>query len=145
MTIKKLTVDSSVLVSLLTKNEEYFDYSKKFIDYVFENKIVIVNPAIILFELFHNLRKAGYFKDLYSYVKFKQIFNSDCFQYFNLDVQFFNLFKGINYFDNLKTSDAIIATSAFLAESLLISWDKTLLKNCYHGCTPKRFLETFAN
>lgn len=143
MKIDKLTLDSNVLISLLTIQEENCLDSKKFMEHALKNGVVFLIPIIVLLEVFHSLRKNGFFDDFDNYNKFKDFFNLNCFRHYDLNFSFFNLFKEFDFFIDLKTSDAIIATSAFLTESLVISWDRQLLKHCYHGATPKEFLETF--
>lgn len=144
MTIEKLTIDSSVFISLLVQNQRNSKESKLFFDFALNEKIKFLVPIIVLFETFHSLKKLNYFDDVYSYKKYKQLFSFDCFKYFELNFHFFNLFKQLNFFDRLKTSDAIVATSAFLSKSSLITWDSKLLNHSHSAFTPKDFLEQFS-
>lgn len=144
MTIEKLTIDSSVFISLLIQNEQRSKESKLFFDFALNKKIKFLVPIIVLFETFHSLKRLNYFEDVYSYKKYKQLFSFDCFKYFDLNFHFFNLFKQLNFFDNLKTSDAIVAASAFLSKSSLITWDEKLLNYSHRALTPKDFLDQFS-
>lgn len=144
MTTEKLTIDSSVFISLLVQNQRNSKESKLFFDFALNKKIKFLVPIIVLFETFHSLKKLNYFDDIYSYKKYKQLFNFDCFKYFELNFHFFNLFKQLNFFDRLKTSDAIVATSAFLSKSSLITWDQKLLNHSHSAFTPGQFLDQFS-
>lgn len=143
MMIDKFTVDSSVLISLIIENEPvHSSYSRKFWNYISENQIKIIMPMIILFEVFHNLKRLGFFEKEYAHETFIDFFNYPFFKHINLNLDFFNLFKQSDFFDNLKTSDAIIASFAFLTKAPLITWDKRLIANSYEAYTPEEFIRT---
>lgn len=144
MMIEHVTLDSSFLVSFFAKNEFGFEASKKLIDFADENKIIFLVPMIVLIEVFHTLRRTGIFDNDHEYEKFQGFLNSSGIKYFDLDIGFFNMFKEFPFFNKLKASDAIIAASAFINKSILISWDKRLLENSWQGYTPDQFLRKFA-
>lgn len=144
MKIDLVAVDSSVLVSLFASKESHYLHSKKLINWIIKNNVKIIMPMLVLYEVFHTLRRIGWFDEKNSYAKFSKIMNSENFAYIAVDTEFFNGFKQIDFFNKLKTSDAIIAASAFFNETVLISWDKKMIKNCYHGCTPIEFLKSFS-
>lgn len=143
MTIEHMTLDSSFLVSLFINQEFGFRSSRKLMNYVVEKKLMLLVPMIVLFEAFHTLRRIGIFEKDGEYDKFKIFLNANYFKFFDLNMSFFNMFKEFPFFNKLKTSDAIIATSAFINKSILISWDKRLLENSWQGYTPKEFLKKF--
>ncbi len=143
MMIEHVTLDSSFLVSLFARNEFGFEASKRMIDFADENKIIFLVPMIVLIEVFHTLRRTGIFDNGHEYQKFQLFLNSNEIRYFDLNMDFFNMFKEFLFFNKLKASDAIIAASAFINKSILISWDKRLLKNCWQGYTPEEFLKKF--
>lgn len=143
--IKKIIFDSSVLIPLIYETDPvYHSHSKELFDFVARNKTKIVLPMTVLFEVFHVIKKLGFFDRDGAHEIFLDFFNYPYFKYLNLNLSFFNFFKQADVFDNLKTSDAIIAASAFLTESVLITWDKRLIKNSYGAYTPEDFLKNFA-
>lgn len=144
MTTEKLTVDSSVLIALLKPKEFHHGESVKFMNFAISKNALILLPTVVLFEVFHNLRKQSYFDKPENYEKFKDFFNLDCFIFFDLNLKFFNFFKEFNFFSNLKTADAIIAGYAHLNNAFLISWDKRILKETSMAFTPKDFLDQFS-
>ncbi len=143
MKIEHVTLDSSLLIAFFVETEENYLYSKKFMDYAYANDIIFLLPTIVLFEVFHTLKRSGFFKEDHQHEQFQAFLNQKCFKYFNLDIKFFNMFKELPFFDKLKTSDATIAASAFINKSILISWDKKLLKHSWDGYTPEEFLKNF--
>lgn len=143
MMIEHVTLDSSFLISLLSKDEFGSESSAKFMDYADEKNIIFLVPMIVLLEAFHTLKRTGYFEREDGNEKFQAFLNLDSFKYFDIDMNFFNMFKEFPFFNKLKTSDAIIAASAFINKSILISWDKRLLENSWQGYTPAEFLKKF--
>lgn len=143
MMIEHVTLDSSFLVSFFSQDEFGFGASKRFMDYADQKKIIFLVPMIVLLESFHTLKRTGALENDYENDKFQFFLNSDSIKYFDLDMNFFNMFKEFPFFDKLKTSDAIIAASAFINKSILISWDKRLLENSWQGYTPEEFLQKF--
>lgn len=143
MMIEHVTLDSSFLVSFFSKDEFGFEVSKKLMDYADQKKIIFLVPMIVLLEVFHTLKRTGELENDYQHNQFESFLNSDSIKYFDLDMSFFNMFKEFPFFNKLKTSDAIIATSAFINKSILISWDKRLLENSWQGYTPDQFLKKF--
>lgn len=143
MMIEHVTLDSSFLVSFFSEDEFGFESSRKFMDIVNEKRIVFLVPMIVLMEAFHTLRRIGKLENDYELNKFQSFLSSNDMKYFDLDMNFFNMFKELPFFNKLKTSDAIIAASAFINKSILISWDKRLLENSWQGYTPDEFLKKF--
>lgn len=144
MKTNKFTIDSSVLISMLIEIQTNSADSKKFMEFVTAKNGICIVPMIIFFESFHVLKKLGFFDVKNAHETFVQFCNYRYFKFFDLNLKFFNYFKQIDCFNNLKTSDAIIASAAFLTESILITWDKQLVKNISNSYTPKEFLEEFA-
>ncbi|OGJ43205.1 hypothetical protein A3I58_00325 [Candidatus Peregrinibacteria bacterium RIFCSPLOWO2_02_FULL_39_10] len=142
--IEHVTLDSSFLVSFFSVSESHFEASKKLMNFADQKKIILLVPMIVLLEAFHTLRRTGIFENHHEYNKFQSFLNSESIKYFDLDMSFFNMFKEFPFFNELKTSDAIIAASAFINKSILISWDKKLLQNSWQGYTPDGFLKKFA-
>lgn len=144
MMIDKFIVDSSVFIPLISANEAmHHFYSKKLWDYVYNRRLKIVMPTIVLHEVFHALKKSGFFNENNAHEIFIDFFNYPNFQHLNLNLEFFNLFKQTDFFDNLKTSDAIIACCALLTKAPLITWDKRLIANSYEAYTPEEFVKKF--
>lgn len=143
MKISHVTLDSSFLVSFFLANENHHLKSKGFMEYALKKGIIFLLPIVVLFEVFHTLQRIGFLKDDYESEQFKTFFNLPSFQYFDLDMHFFNLFKELPLFNSLKTNDAIIAASSFLNQSLLITWDNQLLKNAGNAFDPEEFMQKF--
>lgn len=100
---------------------------------------------ISLFETFHVLKRNGFLDEDIEMRRFEDFFNFDCFEFIDLDFCFFDLFKVINFFRNLKTSDAIIAATAISLSSPLITWDKKMALNSLNTYTPTEFLDRFSD
>lgn len=144
MKTELFTIDSSVLISMLIELQSNHSDSKNFMDYVMDRKGILVVPIIIFFETFHTLKRLGFFDVKNAHEIFIQFCNYSNFKFLDLNMKFFNYFKQIDCFDNLKTSDAVIASAAFLTESTLISWDRQLIKNTINSYTPTEFLDKFS-
>lgn len=144
MMIKDVTLDSSVLIPLIKTTEIHYEKSKYFFDKITGSGGRFLIPIIVLFEVFHNLKRLQLIDGELNHRKFKDFFNLDCFQYFNLDLNFFSMFKEFDFFNKLKTSDAIITASALLTKTPLISWDKKIIESYDDAYTPDQFLRKFA-
>ena len=140
MKTELFTIDSSVIISMLIELQANHSDSKNFIEYVMKIKGVLIVPMIIFFETFHTLKRLGFFDVKNAHETFIQFCNYSNFKFLDLNMKFFNHFKQADCFSNLKTSDAIIASAAFLTESTLISWDRQLIKNTINAYTPTGFL-----
>lgn len=145
MTINKFTLDASVLIPLISKNDIHANPSKLFFKKVFGKNTKFIVPMISLFETFHVLKRNGFLHEDIEMREFEDFFNFDCFEFIDLDFCFFDLFKVINFFRNLKTSDAIIAATAISLSSPLITWDKKMALNSINTYTPTEFLDRFSN
>ena len=147
MKINKFTIDSSVLISLIAESDLHYRESNRFMHNISSfgrnTNVVFMMPMIVLFEVFHTLRRKGFLDNPEGYMRFREVFNFSCFKYFDLNFHFFNLFKEIEFFNDLKTSDAIIATSALFTDSVLISWDRKLVSTVDYAYTPEDFLKKF--
>lgn len=141
--IKKFTIDSNVFISAFVKEEKFYHFSLKFLEFIFEKNVIFSIPSIILFEVFQSLRKKGIFENKSNLRKFQIIFNSSFCRYIRVDHELFKFFKSFNFFESLRTSDAIIATSALATNSVLITWDKELLEKAHNAYTPEEFLQKF--
>lgn len=144
MMIEYVTLDSSFLVSVFANQEFGFQISKNFMNYALKNQVELLVPMTVLLESFHTLQRKGVLGRDENNDKFQIFMNHRLFQYFDLNMSFFNMFRELPFFNKLKTSDAIIAASAFINKSILISWDKRLLENSWQGYTPEEFLKKFA-
>lgn len=132
--IKKFTLDSSFLISALVGNEPKSQRSAEFLSEIMDMNCEIFIPMIVLFETFHFLRKRGNISGVKDYAHFEQIFFNSPFKYVSNSLQFFSFFKRFTFLSTLKTSDAIIVSTALLKNSVLITWDKQILhmaKNAY--------------
>jgi|GEM_PF-6749865 len=145
MTINKFTLDASVLIPLISKNDVYSHPSGKFFKKVFGKNTKFIIPMVSLFETFHVLKRNGFLDGDNEMREFEDFFNFECFEFIDLDFRFFDLFKMINFFRNLKTSDAIIATTAISLSSPLITWDKKIVSNTLNAYTPTDFLNRFSD
>lgn len=142
--INKFTFDSSFLVPLISTDDIRSDDSWKFFAKIKQiEEVTFSIPMLVLFEVFHVLRRRGFFEKKENEFKFKNFFNFSCFRYFDLNFDFFNMFKITGMFNHLKTSDAIIASSALVTGSALITWDKKICENAFNAHTPTEFLDRF--
>jgi predicted nucleic acid-binding protein len=139
----KLVVDSSVLIPIFNNEEIHFRDSKRFFDHALKERQSLLIPLIVLFEVFHVLKKLNFFDIQNSHEMFMEFFNYECFEYIDLNMPFFNLFKQVDFFDRLKTSDAIVCSCALATSSILISWDKKLVSSSHSGYTPSDYLKNF--
>lgn len=143
MKIENMTFDSSFLVSFLIEDDSNHKISAEFMRKVLASKKTFLMPMIVLFEVFHTLQRLDFFTDPLNQQRFDSFFNFKAFQYFDLNMKFFNLFRELPFFKKLKASDAIIASGALLSAATLISWDNRLVENSLNAYTPKEFLEKF--
>ena len=143
MTINKFTLDASVLIPLISRSDTHANSSKLFFKKVFDKNTKFIIPMISLFETFHVLKRNGFLDEDIEMRRFEDFFNFDCFEFIDLDFRFFDLFKMINFFRNLKTSVAIIAATAISLSSPLITWDKKVALNSINAYTPTEFLDRF--
>ena len=144
MKTRDVTIDSSVLIPLVKITEIHYEKSKEFFDEMTKSGGKFLVPIVVLFEVFHNLKRLQLLEGELNHRKFKDFFNLDCFHYFNLDLKFFSMFKEFDFFNQLKTSDAIITTSALLTKTPLVSWDKKIIESYDGAYTPEEFLKKFA-
>lgn len=120
----KLLIDSSVFIAFFNDADVFHKESVVFFEKLLKNKNAInVLPILVFLEMANVLRKKiGAFNK----EKLLEAFNN----YEKVDLNFESaadfilLFKKIN----LRTSDAIIASCAKMEDSILITWDKKLIK-----------------
>lgn len=145
MMINEFTLDASVLIPLISENDIHSAPSKVFFDKVFGKDTLFIIHMLSLFETFHFLKRTGFLDDNVGVLRFRGFFNLNCFKYIDLNFHFFNLFKETNFFRNLKTSDAIVASTSIFMSTPLITWDKKMALNSLNAYTPTEFLDRFSD
>lgn len=141
----KYIFDSNVFISSLIPEETHHSYSKDALKKILKSGFKLIVPTIVLFEVFHSLcGKFGMNQSSENYLKFKKIFDSDRCEFIDLNMAFFGLYKSLRVFDRLKTSDSIVASSALLTDSTLITWDQNILRDFPNALSPEKLLEQFA-
>ena len=133
----KIVIDSTVFVSALGKPDDFSANSKQFLATLLKHdSIQLIIPTVVIAETLNTLQKQDKpIKNLLTYFS--------GFELVALDSEFINYFAKNLKKSPLKTSDAIIAVTAKLNNSLLISWDKQLISPKNVLCktlTPKEFL-----
>lgn len=143
-----ITIDSSVLISSLIKDEKFSEISKQFISFLRNKNYTIHLPITVLLEVL---------KAYYRKVKDRKAVNT-VYQRFidwsvtkklviiNIEGHFLIRFTETQHLYELKTADAIIATTAHFLKYPLITWDEKMLRECRKKIvcmTPKNFLQKF--
>lgn len=120
----RLLLDSSIFISFFNDEDILHNETTKLIKTLLEEKeLVIIIPVLIFLEVANTItKKTGKFNE-------RQLFKIFGFyETIDLDLEFASslipMFKELN----LKTSDAIIAATAKLTASWLITWDQKLQK-----------------
>lgn len=139
--MQKLTIDSSVFLSSLMVGDTFHKNSKEFFTSLLSPDIVVFEPMTVLLEVCNILIKNGE-KDIS-----KVIDSFLLFQILPIDEavlhQALFIFKKIR----LKTADAIIVWCAYVSESALITWDRTLLREAgklIEAFTPREYIKKHA-
>lgn len=120
----KLLIDSSVYIAFFKNSDVFHKESVTFIEKLSEDKSVsIVLPILVFLEIANVL-----YKKLNSFDEKKLLNSFNKYEKLDLNFEsaadFMLLFKKAN----LRTSDAIIASCAKLANATLITWDEKLVK-----------------
>ncbi|GEM_PF-1492161 len=143
----KLLIDSNVYVSALTEEDSLRKPSFSFLEKTLysSSPFHIIFPRLVLLETANVLfRKTGDFEQATIFHEMIKNSTKNEIIEFDYHIQFVaeSLFSKLC----LKTSDLIIAASAFVTNSQLISWDKQLLKECspfIEAYTPDEFLKKY--
>ena len=135
----KLAIDTSVWVSHFGRADEFTEESKLFFAKLVDQKQQLILPTMVLAETVTILVRQRH-SDLNKI--YQNLMQAECV---GLDLEFMQKYidqiKVLN--TQLKTSDLIIAVTAKLAEAVLVTWDKQLLKETKDICevtTPREFL-----
>jgi len=137
--IKKLVIDSSVIVSTLGKPDKFTKISERFFRKIgSEPQTHVTLPTIVIAETIVNLYKQN------SRNVAKKIKILSKYKIVPLDTKFTDKFVDLAKGHNLKTSDLIIAATAKLNKATLISWDRKHLEKDQKICkamSPSRYLK----
>ena len=133
-----LTVDSSVFVSALNKKDVLHEESREFFEFLKTKDFQIVIPTIVIVEVGNILMKSKKLRNINSFLdKFYE------FEVIDLDFEFLTkIFPKFRHF-NLKTGDAIIASTASFYNTTLITWDRQLIyqaKKEMDVSTPRQYV-----
>jgi predicted nucleic acid-binding protein len=130
-------LDSSFLASVLAGDELKSRESAEFLSKIINAGFEIFIPMIVLFETFHFIRRKSKLSRVIDYSHFQNIFFRSPFKYVPHSLKFFKFFKRFTFLSELKTSDAIIVSTALLKNSMLITWDKKILAAANNAYTPE--------
>ncbi len=144
-----VTVDSSVFLSGLFKNEINHDISLNFLNILRKHKIQIIIPMIVYFEVLHNYYRVS--KNIKETDEVSEEFillnQIKLLKILNMEASSLAQFVAEHHDFDLKTSDTMVALCAMSSNIPLITWDKKLIKHCdkkVQAFTPKEFLAKLA-
>lgn len=144
MSLPSLTVDSSVYLSALNEKDPYFSVTQNFFTLSYEREWQIVLPIQVIFEVTNILHRKKFSSKTRQKSFFTRFFEDPYITVIEQDSLFADFFLKYHIKYQLKTSDAIIAITAKVAESQLITWDQQLIsqtrKHLHPGKTPEQFL-----
>ncbi len=118
----KITIDSSVFLSALIDGDRFHDESRVFFDNIKDQNSVIVEPITVLLEVVNILIKNGV-RD--AGLVLERLLE---FQILDLDASMFSDSQFVFQKCRLKTADALVVWCASVSESILVSWDRQLLR-----------------
>lgn len=132
-----LTIDSSVFVSALLENDPHRSDAVFFLTAIRNKQEPIVIPSVVAAEVINVLIRHGVSEPeilLGSFGKYTTI---------NLDNNF--IINALNHWRkiSLKTSDAIVALTSAIYDTVLVSWDEKLVAeagNITKAVTPADFM-----
>ena len=120
--MQKFTIDSSVFLSSLMVGDTFHKDSKIFFTSLLSADSIVFEPMTVFLEVGNILTKNGE-KDL------SKVFDSfSQFQILPIDEGMLQEALFIFGKIRLKTADAIIVWCAYVSESTIITWDRTLLR-----------------
>jgi predicted nucleic acid-binding protein len=140
-----ILLDSSVLIAASLQGDLFFRESAQLVQKLLipGNKIVLTLPRLVMVETIVNIYK--HTKDEYRTKWVGEIAQQrENTLIVELDQLIQNTAEILLPKVSLKTSDLIIATSAYITKSTLITWDTKLIKEASKICealTPKQFLK----
>ena len=138
-------IDSSVYVSAIQPADVFHRSSQKLLALFATHRLEILLPALVVAEVTNVIHRAegSSAADLRQYIK--GMVEHPATTLLPLDEVFFNkVMLPIPKVLKLKSSDFVIAMSAVSTKSILISWDKAMLKSAakHIRCmTPDQFFE----
>lgn len=139
--MRPLTVDSSVFVSALSRNENNTVVSREFFESIKKKQIEIIIPITIVLEVDNITQRFSLSQKEILHEKFLE----EAIKLISIDNEFLERYWiHAGKFD-LKTADLIVALVSFYENSTLVSWDKKLIKGTKNFCrskTPREFLES---
>ncbi len=125
----ELTIDSSVYLSAIEQNDNFFEESANFFRTILQEDYQITSPILIVCEIIHTLkRNTKNPQILESRLRLiKKSFTKSESRVIAMEKNFLRDFEKLSpLFSKLKTSDAIVALTALIYNTTLISWDKKL-------------------
>ncbi|MBI2634061.1 type II toxin-antitoxin system VapC family toxin [Candidatus Peregrinibacteria bacterium] len=143
-----ITIDSSVLISSLIEDEKFSKISKRFISFLRDGNYTVHAPITVLLEVLKVYYRKTTNREAvnFLYQRFMDWNITRKLIIINVESYFLIQFMEIQRLYDLKTADAIIATTAHLLKYPLITWDEKMLKHCKRKITcmtPKTFLKKF--
>lgn len=132
-----VTIDSSVFLSPLVENDPRRNETLFFLSAIAGKEISVVIPSLVVAEVLNVLIRNAIFQPeiiLGSFLKYTIV---------NLDENFIHL--GLDYWRqiSLKASDAIIALTSAIYNTVLVSWDEKLVAEAgkiTKAITPAEFM-----
>jgi len=118
----KLTIDSSVFLSALFEGDRFYEESRRFFDRIKEQGDIIVEPITVPLEVANILIKNSARNTGLVLERLLQ------FQILELNAPMLSDAQFVFQKCRLKTADAIVVWCASVSESILISWDRKLLR-----------------
>lgn len=97
-------------------------------------------PMTVLFEVLHTLRRKSKMEKGREYAILKYFLSRLKAEYININFNFLDFFCDLKFLNQLKTADAIVASSSVTTNSILVTWDKKLLELSF-AFKPSAFLD----
>ena len=126
--MKEILVDSSVYVSSFFEGEKFSDESQHFFKCIFREKYRLVLPISAFFEILHAcFRRSGSLDIEHSVLgHLIQLSQEQLLRVIPLEATFSaHYFASHTHYD-LKTADSIVAVTAEMERTPLVSWDTQL-------------------
>lgn len=140
------TIDSSVYLSAIEQNDDFFAESTNFFRTILQEDYQITSPILILCEIIHTLKRNTKNAQILNQRLrlIKKSFTRSESTVIAMEKNFLKDFEKLSpFFAKLKTSDAIVALTALIYNTTLISWDKKLnevAKKYIPAYSPSEFL-----
>ena len=127
--IRPYTIDTSVFISALDQDDPKVAASQKFLKYVHDSSKEVVIPTVVLIEVLNVLRRRLQHRDA-AFVKktYQNLVNAPNVIVVPVDMAYVETIFSLPASAQLKSNDLMIAMCAFACKSILVSWDKTFLK-----------------